>query len=185
MSIRSSHPILIPHPLCTQIWTVEQALPYHAHRTITPPHTLSKPQRLCNPLDHRHNILAFRKAGTLFPPHHCLQLLNIAKLMQFLLKRIYDKNLASDKGWRRGGVFVHPLPSSLVQFPHVHNSVSEEAPLLLDVVICMDLKKKKRRWGGFPGHSWVNVTTEACWIKKAGSLIRRWRRERERGEKGD
>lgn len=45
---------------------------------------------------------------------------------------------------------MHPLPSSLVQFPHVHNSVSEEALLLLDVVICMDLK---RRWGGFPGHS--------------------------------
>lgn len=58
-----------------------------------------------------------------------------------------------------------PPPLSLVQSLYVHNSAWAEALLLLDVVICMDLK---RRWGGFPGHSWVTVTREACWIKKLG-----------------
>lgn len=56
----------------------------------------------------------------------------------------HDINIAEDE--REVEDCTCPPPLTLFQSPHVHNSVSEEALLLLDVVICMDLKKG---WGGF------------------------------------
>lgn len=41
---------------------------------------------------------------------------------------------------------THTTHPTLFQSLHVHNSVSEEDLLLLDVLICMDLKKGR---GGF------------------------------------
>lgn len=58
-----------------------------------------------------------------------------------------------------------PLPSD-VQSPHMHNSVSEDALLLLDVVICMDLKRRWR-WISRTLMTECDHTIEACWIIKA------------------
>lgn len=62
----------------------------------------------------------------------------------------------------------HPCPS-LSQSLHVHNSVSEEDLLLLDVLICMDLKKG--RGGFYDTDDWMRPQRRAG---KASSVIRRW-----------
>lgn len=61
-----------------------------------------------------------------------------------------------------------PRPSRS-QSLHVHNSVSEEDLLLLDVLICMDLKKG--RGGFYDIDDWMRPWRRAG---KASSLIRRW-----------
>lgn len=63
--------------------------------------------------------------------------------------------------------------------PHVHNSVSKEALLLLDVVICMDLKERR---GWIAWHSWLNVTAEAC---RSGRLFDKKMRESKRKKEGE
>lgn len=154
--------------------------PYHPSPIYHhPPHTLSEAQRLVSPppLDHECNIFSFQNAWdlpslspTLSPAF--LTLPNGAKLNglkrtnEIFWREAWHKHCY---GWeaRREveGCTCTPWCLSLVQSPYVHISVSAEAPLRLDVVICMDLK---RRWGGFPRHSWVIVTIEACWIKTLG-----------------
>lgn len=61
-----------------------------------------------------------------------------------------------------------PRPSRS-QSLHVHNSVSEEDLLLLDVLICMDLKKG--RGGFYDIDDWMRPWRRAG---KGSSLIRRW-----------
>lgn len=100
---------------------------------------------------------------------HCQKGQNYAKITQRIKVFEEKHGINTVRGERKVEKCKCAPHPSCSQSLHVHNSVSEEDLLLLDVLICMDLKKG--RGGFYDIDDWMRPWRRAG---KASSLIRRW-----------